>query len=185
MGKVPLEATGHALSCSQKHPFKFPKKIGYKYPLSKILRKRDSDDAHRLPPKIQKRRRTLVKNGIKKLINDGRNPETTTAVIDIGCSIKRSPAPRVDIFPCMTATRSAGCDWWLLPQGRVVSYRELASLQGFSVHKFQDFADTGVSARQIGKMLGNSMSVNVAERIISKALFCSGLIVHEIPDRWA
>jgi len=45
--------------------------------------------------------------------------------------------------------------------------------------------NTGLSAAQMGHMLGNGMSVNVLGRILPRALFAAGLIASLPHDHWA
>jgi DNA (cytosine-5)-methyltransferase 1 len=64
--------------------------------------------------------------------------------------------------PCITA---AGPRFWCVPESRDISSKEMMRLQGFPT----DFIQV-VSEKQMKKQLGNSMSVNVIEKII-KSLF--------------
>mmetsp|Transcript_16932 Transcript_16932/g.53179 ORF Transcript_16932/g.53179 Transcript_16932/m.53179 type:complete len:95 (+) Transcript_16932:526-810(+) len=59
--------------------------------------------------------------------------------------------------------------------------REMMRLQGMCPESFK----TAVSEAQLGRQIGNAMSVNVLERLFARALPASGLVPHgSVPDRW-
>ena len=79
--------------------------------------------------------------------------------------------------------------------GRHLSLVELFQFQGFSAGEASEIIDrvaTMQSAGQrraapsqssLGKMLGNTMSLNVIERVLAKALPAAGL-ARNLKDRW-
>jgi DNA (cytosine-5)-methyltransferase 1 len=72
------------------------------------------------------------------------------------------------LSPCITKARSNG--HWLTCMGRRMSLQEALRLQGFD-----DCFESSVSDRQLRIMLGNSMSLNVLERIFCSLLPAAGL----------
>jgi len=95
---------------------------------------------------------------IKKVISA--NPDTRCIFFNPGF---RKIWPNNEyVCPCITA---AGPRFWCVPESRDISSKEMMRLQGFP----SDFIQV-VSEKQMKKQLGNSMSVNVIEKII-KSLF--------------
>ena len=62
---------------------------------------------------------------------------------------------------------------------------ELFKVQGLHSAAFGDWQSAGISDANMGHMLGNAVSLNVVERIMSRALFSAGLVRRRLPDRWA
>eukprot|EP00959_Pyramimonas_sp_CCMP1952_P085979 1798503-Pyramimonas_sp.AAC.1 len=87
-------------------------------------------------------------------------------------------------MPCLTASRTSGRDWWVTPRGGRILAREIFRFQGFGRKQFCLWKKAGISSRQMCKMIGNSMSVNVAERVIGEALWAAGLVTQKPIDRW-
>ena len=69
---------------------------------------------------------------------------------------------------------------WVSNRGRLLNLRERCRLQGMSPDKLKQ----EVSDPQWQMQLGNSMSVNVVERLLSRLLPAVGL-TGALPDRWA
>lgn len=62
---------------------------------------------------------------------------------------------------------------------------ELFRLQGYNADTCADWqATTGCTDRAFGIMLGNTLSVNVVERLLCEALWASGLVIEQPRDRW-
>mmetsp|Transcript_56206 Transcript_56206/g.174307 ORF Transcript_56206/g.174307 Transcript_56206/m.174307 type:complete len:121 (-) Transcript_56206:526-888(-) len=84
-----------------------------------------------------------------------------------------------DIAPCLTCSRGQG--HWITNRGRRLTKDEMMRLQGIDPASFK----TVVSETQLGRQIGNAMSVNVLERIFVKALPAAGLAAHgSLTDRW-
>ena len=64
----------------------------------------------------------------------------------------------------------------------MTTLNELFHLQGLSEKACA--WQTVISPRQMGKMLGNTMSLNVCERVLGRLLTAAGLVRKCPPDRW-
>jgi hypothetical protein len=83
-----------------------------------------------------------------------------------------------NVCPCLICARSEG--HWLTNRGRRTRLTEMLRLQGHNPRRFR----CAVSARQLGKQIGNAMSVNILERIYCSLLPACGLVSGTIPDPW-
>merc|ERR1719229_171431 len=80
---------------------------------------------------------------------------------------------------CMTCGRKDG--HWISSRGRRVLKTEMMRLQGMDPKSFK----VVVSETQLGKQLGNTMSVNVLERLLVRLLPAAGLARKgSLTDRW-
>jgi site-specific DNA-cytosine methylase len=114
-----------------------------------------------------------------RLCESGHNPFEDTWVINCDNSEGREHA-MLNRSPCITRSRARG--HWLTSRGRRMSTRELWRLFGL---KDRDFL-SNVPPLTLGQQLGNSMSVNVLERIFCNLLPAAGLRSrHEMLDRYA
>ena len=90
--------------------------------------------------------------------------------------------------PCQV--KSGGVeDIWISSWGRrSLSIQERARLQGHRLHEMRgvhlSIAKHGVSELQLKQMLGDTISLNVLERILTRLLPAMGL-TGALPDRWA
>ena len=107
----------------------------------------------------------------------GEDPHMKCFVVDCGSSDYRCHS--VDgVSPCITCSRGGG--HWLTNRGRYMNKPEMFRLQGMDPSKF----NVSVSECQLGKQLGNTMSVNVLERIMTRLLPAAGLVSGSLRDRW-
>ena len=83
---------------------------------------------------------------------------------------------RKDKCPCLLT----GSQIWITNRGRLLNLRERCRLQGVNPDKLKQV----VTDTQWRKQLGNTMSVNVVERLLSRLLPAVGL-TGALPDRWA
>jgi hypothetical protein len=82
------------------------------------------------------------------------------------------PFAMTDRCPCITPLRgSTGLD--LPSRGRRMTLGERLRLQGLPLAYLQHCQ--GISKRQLGMMIGNAMSGNVLEKLLSQLLLASGL----------
>eukprot|EP00959_Pyramimonas_sp_CCMP1952_P273359 5713646-Pyramimonas_sp.AAC.1 len=88
-------------------------------------------------------------------------------------------------MPCLTATRCADFGYWLSPVGRRINIKEMLNFQGFRESDVDGWQASGISERGLAHMLGNGLSLNVAERVIGRALWSAGLVASRPADRWA
>lgn len=96
-------------------------------------------------------------NGLRKArVKYGKNPLEHLFVMDLfGSRVNIA----IDRCPCITASRAAAGGYWLSSKFRFTNVNELLRLQGVPPDRFQ-FGQT--SRRQIGHMIGNGVSANVA-----------------------
>ena len=98
--------------------------------------------------------------------------------LDCDSSIGRGTA-LLNCSPCITRSRAAG--HWISNRGRRFTMQEMMRLQGVDAS-----LRVVVPEMQFRRMLGNSMSVNVLERILCTLLPASGLWPQEaLVDRFA
>lgn len=150
------------------------------------------DKRNRLPD--HPRERILCKKAYNQALDKGVDPRRSLVIVDIRCSDKYA-SYGVNSMPCMTATRSSQRGWWCSVVGRQISLLELWQFQGVELEAARQIMQAleeharetkrkVVSQAQIGHMLGNTMSLNVIERLLAKALPAAGLVAGRIVDPW-
>ena len=98
--------------------------------------------------------------------------------LDCDSSVGRGTA-LLNCSPCITRSRAAG--HWISNRGRRFSLQEMMRLQGVD-----ELLQVVVPEMQFRRLLGNSMSVNVLERILCTLLPASGLWPQDaLVDRYA
>uniref|UniRef100_A0A7S1MC65 DNA (cytosine-5-)-methyltransferase n=1 Tax=Alexandrium catenella TaxID=2925 RepID=A0A7S1MC65_ALECA len=131
-----------------------------------------------LPPASQTTARTNVKQALKALMAKGCNPLKTPYVVDCDSPPRRSKYLK-GVSPCMTCSRAGG--HWVTSRMRRMNKAEMLRLQGMDPASFK----VAVSEAQLGKQIGNAMSVNVLERLFVRVLPAAGLVRHgALRDRW-
>lgn len=145
-------------------PFDFPEPVACA-PIDLLLDPTDGpppteDD---LPPPTQGTAHDNITAVLRNLIRAGRDPFTEAWVVDCDSSPGRAKCYR-GLSPCMTRSRAAG--HWITSRGRRTTLHEMMRLQGMELAQFKQV----VSDRQLGQLIGNSMSVNVLERLFAKLL---------------
>ena len=92
---------------------------------------------------------------------------------------QRSKSAMLGKSPCFK--RSCGTqDVWITNRGRHMHVQERARLQGYHLHELRG----SCTELQLRQMLGDTISLNVLERILSRLLHSMGLTGY-LPDRWA
>ena len=176
---------------SLRHGFEFPAKIALARRAKNIVAKAPADSSKNLP--VHAREKGLVLKAYEKLKHKGTNPRITPVLIDVHCS-EHYATFGIATLPCLTATRGSACGkgHWCSTVGRHLNLMELFQFQGFGLDeasKVMSAIQSGSpterpSSREVGKMLGNAMSLNVVERVLVKALLAAGL-ARNLTDRWA
>jgi len=159
--------------------FKFPEPI--KCPsIELFLEARDPQlAATGMPPSSQTTATRNVRAAIQKERRAGFNPFKEAFIVDCDSSAERSKSVR-GISPCITVSRGGG--HWITNRGRRSTKEEMMRLQGMDPTQFQ----VAVSKAQLGKQLGNTMSVNTFERLLTRVLPAAKLVRHgDVTDRWA
>lgn len=166
-------------SCKQ-HDFNFPEELPHVSIENFLDAPKKSPTMQDVPPAKSGTAKRNVVEVLKKLSKEGKNPFKNTYVIDADAST-RFRSVMHDRVMCMTRSRAAG--HWLTSRGRRMNIREMMALQGMDYDKFkQDVTD-----RQLGCQIGNAMSQNVIERILTKLLPAAGLVSSKtrLVDRWS
>jgi DNA (cytosine-5)-methyltransferase 1 len=145
-----------------------------------FLDKRKPSQVTGLPPvRNGNGRRNVLHHlaAIRKTTGD--DPFTVPYVIDDGSTLERSTAKK-DCCPCITRRRGAG--HWVSNRGRRLLKTEMARLQGMDPTRFV----VAVRPTMLGEQLGNTMSVNILERLFCRILPAAGLAKRgkPLPDRW-
>jgi len=178
---------------SQRHEFVWPKPVPLKRTAKQLLL-RDPQADRRLRLPLSPKHKALVKNAYRTAMANGHDPRRAAIITDIGCS-PRFACHGVGQMPCMTATRCQQMGFWISVVGRKVNLLELFQFQGIDHDVAEDIMETiTASQRQlkkiitdakVGHMLGNTMSLNVIERVLLKALPAAGLaLAKNLVDRW-
>jgi site-specific DNA-cytosine methylase len=131
-----------------------------------------------LPPKSSSTAHRNVKIALRTLKREGSDPTKEPFVVDCDSSTYRFKWME-DLTPCITCSRGKG--HWVTNRGRRLTKEEMFRLQGMDSTQFK----VVVSDTQLGKQLGNTMSVNVFERLLTKVLPAAKLAKRgALVDRW-
>ncbi|MDE0821157.1 MAG: DNA (cytosine-5-)-methyltransferase [Opitutales bacterium] len=155
---------------SDKNKFSFPDPIPCQ-PIQDFL------DARGDPEQEQGSILQNIVNAQKRIRDSGKDPNKTFHIVDCDASAQRSRSVE-GYSPCITRSRSRG--HWISAYNRRFNMNEMFRLQGMNPTTFK----VAVSPRELGQQIGNSMSINVIERIILKALKHADLIPQDVPDEW-
>ncbi len=103
------------------------------------------------------------------------DPEHDAWIVDCDST---NPCYMKDVSLCLTASRAAG--HWITNRGRRMQSSEMLKLQGVCPADFKHVT----TDRELRVMLGNTMSVNVVERILVRVLWAAQLVSEPLPDHW-
>jgi len=159
--------------------FEFPEPIE-RPSIEQFLDKRDPKLVHvGLPPKSSSTARANVISAIRQVRKKGADPMKEAFIVDCDSTAERSSTMR-GYSPCITCSRGAG--HWVTNRGRRLLKTELMRLQGMDPTTFTVAVPNG----RLGHQLGNTMSVNVLERIFTRLLPAAQLVKKGtvIKDRW-
>jgi len=136
---------------------------------SRKAREREQQFLARATPKLRQRLRQALKDIRRRGVDprDGGQP----VVVDIDGS---EPHWMHGLSPCLTRAR-ASTGHYLPARGRRLTIRERLRLQALPV-SIHDHCDGHVSDRQLGAMVGNSLSLNVVGALLSRILLACGLL---------
>ena len=86
--------------------------------------------------------------------------------------------------PCLTAARCKSRGYYVTRAQRRFTVTDMLILQGMQVGRV-DWQALNVAEGSFGHMIGNSMSVNVLERLLPRVLMSAGLVPRDsVPDWW-
>lgn len=133
---------------------------------------------NQLPPESQTTARGNVKRALREIADTGEDPLKVPYIVDCDSSGPRMKYVK-DVSPCITCSRGGG--HWVTSRMRRLTKAEMMRLQGMDPETFK----VAVSETQLGKQIGNAMSVNVLERLFARLLPAAGLVPHgSLSDRW-
>jgi len=158
--------------------FRFPEPITCQS-IELFLEERDPKLAAKgLPPRTQITAHNNVRKELKILQRAGKDPLKRSHIIDADSSPYRYKSMD-GMSPCITTARAKG--HWVTSRGRRMTKEEMMRLQGMNATAFK----VAVSETQLGKQIGNTMSVNVLERILVRLLPAAQLAKsRDLEDRW-
>ena len=111
--------------------------------------------------------RANVLNFLRQVASRDDDPFESPWIIDCDSSASRAHG-MLNCSPCLTRSRAAG--HWVTNRGRRLQMTEQMRLQG--IHPPFSVA---VPPVEFGRLLGNSMSINILERILCSLLPAAGL----------
>ena len=160
-----------------KHKFGFPKKRK-PVKVSSILDPVVPTDKPGLLPNHKRSKGLCVAAYSKVFREKNIDPRRVPIVVDIDCSPGYAT---FGIEEAKTITKSRGGVGgpWVSSRGRRVTISELMRLQGFRDEDIP-MKELGLSARQVGCMVGNAVSVNTMGCLLSEALYSAGLTSEKI-----
>ena len=163
---------------SLRHKFEWPKPCK-PVPATSILEPFNpkTDKVGRLPS--NKRGKSLVKAACKSVLKKTRKDARKIPVlVDVDCTPKFATW---GINQAQTITRQRGGTGgpWVTSRGRKLTTEELLKFQGFDP-ALVPWKEIGVSKRQIGQMIGNSVCPPVLGMVLSKAMLAAGLTSKEL-----
>ena len=142
-------------------------------------RAKDAQVAAGAPPATATTAAKNVRTALRTLKREGSDPLREPFLVDCDSSSYRFGWQQ-GVSPCITCQWGAGhC---VTNRGRRLLKTEMMRLQGMDPRTFK----VVISDMQLGRQLGNTMSVNVLERLFVKLLPAAGLARRgAIRDRWA
>jgi len=159
--------------------FTFPEPIACPSIENFLERRNSALAATGLPPASASTARANVIRFLKTLRRKGIDGAKSAWIADVDSTAERSKMMD-SVSPCITCSRGAG--HWVTNRGRRLTKEEQMRLQGMNPTAFK----VAVSESQLGRQIGNTMSVNVLERLFVQILPAAKLAAKgELKDRWA
>ena len=91
----------------------------------------------------------------------------------------------VGVCPCITKARGGERGFYLLSQSRYLNVFEQGRLQGWHPKWIKMLLGACDSKSQLGKALGDAMSLNILQRLLPRMLYSVGLLTKLPEDKWA
>ena len=147
--------------------FAWPEPLGVPPEIDRFLDDRAAqlDETDAFAPKGRAASKTFGAK-MSKLTNAGKDPLREPYLFDVTRTDRFSGAMH-DRCPCLLRNASI----WISHHGRSLNLSEKCRLQGMNPRRLQ----LAVSENQFQKQLGNTMSVNVLERLLISVLPAAGL----------
>ena len=155
---------------------KFPDPRPSTPPLTTFLDKLDNRQWRPLPDEDidGKLRLNNVRDHLEKHAKTGLNCFKTPIIITTGAS-KAHSSSMVDRMMTLTKTEAGRRGYWCTWKGGFLEKHELARMQGYP-DKLIPWDDLGLSAHQVGKLMGNAMTLTVVMNVLPELLRASGKI---------
>jgi len=118
---------------------------------------------------------------LEKIKEMGGNIETELWVADLRNSPAYGIAVCKDKVRCLTKSHCEMFAYYIMTYSRFMTLGEMLSLQGIPAGRIQ--RPPNVSEKALAAMVGNAFSVNVMERVLSRALVAAGLL-KKCKDPW-
>ena len=160
-----------------KRPFTWPRAVAPRVQLEDVLDPVTPLDRPCVLPK-NKRAKDRINIALKQVWETGINPRDVPVAIDIDCSAKYATFG-VNIARTITHTRGGQGGPWVSTRSRRTTTRELMACQGFYPEDV-DWETAGISKSQMGKMVGNSIPINMVGHIMANAMYSGGLLAHPV-----
>ena len=140
----------------------------------------DSDNRSASCKKLSSSSQYNLDNALAQMREQNLDPTNCAIMIDVDASTRHSTW-NSSFLPCITRSRYRG--HWISNKNRRTTIKEMLCFQGISPSSFRQTC----SDAELGKMVGNSMSVNVIERIFYSLFTHLGIISSDDEanvDRW-
>ena len=160
-----------------RHKFKWPTAVMPRVTLCDVL---DPVTAHDSPGRLPRTTRAneVVKDVLRKAHKDGVDGTTIPIAIDIDASNKFR-THGVDIVKTITRTRGGQGGPWISNRGRRTTVNELLKCQGFKPDEVE-WEQAGMTKRQIGQLIGNSIPVGMLGHLLANAMRSAGLLAKPV-----
>ena len=86
--------------------------------------------------------------------------------------------------PCITKARGGSRGFYVISVRRWMTIHEIAGFQGMPSWVTDRFLQKGIAETNLGRALGDAMSLNVLMRVLPRALFMSGVLKALPKDVW-
>ena len=162
-----------------RNPFKWPDKQPIVHTDSSLDPKSSSDVPGQLPTNDgSKDARNLAIKTYKKSYSTGHDPRVVPVMVDIDAT-PRFGTYGINFARTLTRTLGGSGGPWVSSRGRCVSTTEMMKLQGYKETDIP-WKDAGLTKRQVGQMLGNSVSVPLVGAILSSAMYSAGVTSNRV-----
>lgn len=132
-----------------------------------------------LPPASQKHARRIHAQAIAEIKSWGRDPFQDTFIVELD-----GRATSLNIMegtsPCLTRSRAAASGHWITTRGRRFDTDEMLHLQHMCPLRITRPSD--VSLTRFHAMIGNSMSVNILQKVLISLSNCSPIVLGSFVD---
>ena len=117
---------------------------------------------------------------MRRIVSGGDHPFETPVALDLDSTNLNMS---YNCLPCITRARAMQGGFWITNRGRRMTMDEL--LRGFAINP-KDLRDKEcVTSRQLRGLIGNSVPVNLMERILLRALVSAKLASQQsLVGRW-